>query len=71
NIEGELTELGNCKDVHMKLLLVLLVSLLPTMVWAHEGHGGVGFFHHLLELLPAIILVALIAVAGVWAKNRK
>ncbi|MGL4937259.1 hypothetical protein [Shewanella sp.] len=55
----------------MKLLLVLLVSLLPTMVWAHEGHGGVGLFHHLLDLLPAIILVALIAVAGIWAKNRK
>ncbi|MGL4612916.1 MAG: hypothetical protein ACRCVV_03260 [Shewanella sp.] len=55
----------------MKFLFVLLVSLLPSMVWAHEGHGGVGLFHHLLDLMPAIILVALIAVAGVWAKNRK
>ncbi|PIW62740.1 hypothetical protein [Shewanella sp. CG12_big_fil_rev_8_21_14_0_65_47_15] len=55
----------------MKLLLVLLFTLLPTMAWAHPGHGGVGLFHHLLDFAPAIILVALLVWAGVWAKNRK
>ncbi|MGL5046381.1 MAG: hypothetical protein ACRC6S_02060 [Shewanella sp.] len=55
----------------MKILLVLLCMLVPSMAWAHIGHGGVGLFHHLLELAPAIILVALIACVGIWAKNRK
>lgn len=52
----------------MKLLLVLLCMLVPSMAWAHPGHGGVGLFHHLLDLAPAVILVALIAWAGIWAK---
>ena len=55
----------------MKLLLVLLCMLVPSMAWAHPGHCGVGLFHHLLDLAPAVILVALIAWAGIWAKNRK
>lgn len=55
----------------MKLLLVLLCMLVPSMAWAHPGHGGVGLFHHLLDLAPAVILVALIAWAGIWAKSRK
>lgn len=61
----------NRKDVHMKILLILLCALVPSMVWAHPGHGGVGLFHHLLDLAPAVILVALIVWAGMWAKNRK
>lgn len=55
----------------MKILFVLLFSLLPTIAWAHAGHGGVGLFHHLLDYAPAIILVALLACVGVWAKNKK
>ncbi|WP_181317859.1 hypothetical protein [Shewanella morhuae] len=55
----------------MKILLILLCALAPSMVWAHPGHGGVGLFHHLLDLAPAVILVALVVWAGMWAKNRK
>lgn len=55
----------------MKLLFAMLFTLLPALALAHPGHGGVGLFHHLLDLAPAIILVALIAWAGIWVKNRK
>lgn len=53
----------------MKLLFAMLFTLLPALAWAHPGHGGVGLFHHLLDLAPAVILVALIAWAGIWAKK--
>lgn len=55
----------------MKLLFAMFFALLPGLAWAHPGHDGVGLFHHMLDLVPAIILVALLACAGIWAKNRK
>ncbi|WP_372870615.1 hypothetical protein [Shewanella sp.] len=53
----------------MKSVLPLLL-LVPATAMAHEGHGGVGLFHHLMDLLPAI---ALVAIAGTWwwARGRK
>ncbi|MCL1046811.1 hypothetical protein Q4601_12945 [Shewanella sp. 1_MG-2023] len=42
-------------------LIALLFATAPTAVFAHEGHGGMGLFHHLYELAPAITLVAIVA----------
>ncbi|GIU15454.1 MULTISPECIES: hypothetical protein [unclassified Shewanella] len=52
-----------------KLLLVALLS--PMTVMAHEGHGGIGLFHHLADLAPAIALLAVIAAGFIWVKKRK
>ncbi|QSX31300.1 MULTISPECIES: hypothetical protein [Shewanella] len=50
----------------MKYLLIL--CLLPSLALAHEGHGGVGLFHHLLELWPVVLLPAL--MTAWWLKRR-
>ncbi|GIU53052.1 MULTISPECIES: hypothetical protein [Shewanella] len=42
-------------------LTALLLAAAPTLAFAHEGHGGVGLFHHMYELAPAIALVAIVA----------
>ncbi|QYJ80335.1 hypothetical protein [Shewanella acanthi] len=55
----------------MKLLFALMSCLLPSLVWAHSGHGGVGLFHHLLDFAPAMVLVLLVVWVGIWAKNKK
>ncbi len=56
----------------MKLLLPLMATLLvPGVAMAHDGHGGIGLFHHMLDMAPALTLVILIGCGAVWAKNRK
>ena len=65
-------ELFSKKDVGMrKSLLIIAMLLSPTAAFAHEGHGGVGLFHHFMDLAPALALLAVIAVGFVWVKNRK
>ncbi|MCL1146721.1 hypothetical protein AB4298_17390 [Shewanella sp. 10N.261.52.F9] len=54
-----------------KSLLIIAMLLSPTAAFAHEGHGGVGLFHHFMDLAPALALLAVIAVGFVWVKNRK
>lgn len=52
-----------------KLLLAIL--FLPTTVMAHEGHGGIGLFHHFVDLAPVIALLAVMAAGFIWVKKRK
>ncbi|WP_194945097.1 hypothetical protein [Shewanella sp. TC10] len=42
-------------------LTALLLALSPTLAIAHEGHGGIGLFHHMSELVPAVVLIAIVA----------
>jgi len=50
----------------MKYLLML--CLVPSLALAHEGHGGIGLFHHMLSLWPAVVLLVL--MAGWWLSQR-
>ncbi|MGZ9899418.1 hypothetical protein [Shewanella gaetbuli] len=52
-----------------KALSTLLLTAAPALAMAHEGHGGVGLFHHMAELVPAIILVV-IAAFVIWKRTR-
>ncbi|MBB1270841.1 hypothetical protein [Shewanella sp. SR44-3] len=55
----------------MKHLLPFLGMLfLPNLAMAHEGHHGVGLFHHVMDLAPGLTLFALIALGILWAKKR-
>ncbi|MCK8045963.1 hypothetical protein MSG37_13830 [Shewanella sp. 1CM18E] len=54
-----------------KLLLLGTILLSPAVAFAHEGHGGVGLFHHFVDLAPALALLAVIGVGFVWVKKRK
>ncbi|GGB70289.1 hypothetical protein K8B83_12325 [Shewanella inventionis] len=51
------------------LSLAFILATIPSLAMAHEGHGGVGLFHHLLELTPAIALVA-IAAFIYWKRSK-
>ena len=56
----------------MKKFLPLLITLLiPSVTWAHPGHGSVGLFHHLSDVAPFILLAVLIAGGAIWARSRK
>ena len=54
-----------------KLLLLTAIILSPMTAIAHEGHGGVGLFHHFMDLAPALGLLAVIAAGFIWVKRRK
>ncbi|WOT06410.1 hypothetical protein [Shewanella youngdeokensis] len=54
-----------------KFLLLATTLLTPTLAFAHEGHGGIGLFHHFMDMAPALALVAVIGAGVVWAKNHK
>ncbi|MGS0679816.1 hypothetical protein ACVBIL_01525 [Shewanella sp. 125m-7] len=54
-----------------KLLLLNIMLLLPSVAFAHDGHGGVGLFHHFLELVPVLGLLAVVAAGVIWVKKRK
>ncbi|GGI75843.1 hypothetical protein [Shewanella gelidii] len=51
--------------------LLMATLLVPGVAMAHTGHGGIGLFHHLVDMAPALTLVALVGYGVVWAKNRK
>lgn len=56
----------------MSRFLILATALLtPTLAFAHDGHGGVGLFHHFMDLAPALALLVVIAAGVMWVKNRK
>ncbi|GLP97323.1 hypothetical protein [Paraferrimonas sedimenticola] len=52
----------------MKKLIGLMVAGLPNIAFAHEGHGGLGLFHHAYDILP--LLVGVVIIAGVWYWKR-
>ena len=54
-----------------KSLFTIFILLFSAVAVAHEGHGGVGFFHHIMDLAPALALLGIIAVGFVWVKNRR
>ena len=51
------------------LSLALILATTPSLAMAHEGHGGVGLFHHLYQLTPAIALVAIVLFIF-WKRNN-
>ncbi|MGX9460950.1 hypothetical protein ACWXWU_06840 [Shewanella sp. A14] len=51
------------------LSLAFILATIPSLAMAHEGHGGVGLFHHLYELTPAIALVAIVAFIY-WKRSK-
>jgi len=51
------------------LTTAFILATMPSIAMAHEGHGGVGLFHHLTELSPAIILVAVVAFIY-WKRTK-
>lgn len=54
-----------------KFLILTLTLLTPTLAFAHSGHGGVGLFHHFIDLAPALVLLVVIAAGIMWVKNNK
>ncbi|WP_394129458.1 hypothetical protein [Shewanella maritima] len=52
-----------------KALSVIALAAAPSLAMAHEGHGGIGLFHHLSDLVPAIALVA-VAAFIIWKRTR-
>jgi hypothetical protein len=54
-----------------KFLILAITLLTPTLAFAHEGHGGVGLFHHFMDLAPALALLVVIAAGIMWVKKRK
>ncbi|MGK0409397.1 MAG: hypothetical protein ACJASB_001553 [Shewanella psychromarinicola] len=51
------------------LSIAFILATMPTIAMAHEGHGGVGLFHHLAQLSPAIMLVAIVAFVY-WKRTK-
>ncbi|MFC3185918.1 hypothetical protein ACFOD0_03320 [Shewanella intestini] len=52
-----------------KLISLSALAATPTLALAHEGHGGVGLFHHMVDLVPAIALVAVVGFI-IWKRTR-
>ncbi|NKF49196.1 hypothetical protein G3R49_01215 [Shewanella sp. WXL01] len=52
-----------------KLISTAALAAISTSALAHEGHGGVGLFHHVAELVPAIALVAIVAFV-IWKRSE-
>ena len=50
-------------------LSALLLAVSPSLAFAHEGHGGIGLFHHISEVMPAIALIAIVAFV-VYKKTK-
>ncbi|WP_298445457.1 hypothetical protein [uncultured Ferrimonas sp.] len=48
-----------------RVILAISASLVPLTASAHDGHGGLGLFHHASDLMPMIAVVA-----AVWAGWR-
>lgn len=61
------------QDIHtMKSLLPTLIMLLiPSVSWAHPGHGAVGLFHHLSDVAPLILLAAIVAGYAIWVRSKR
>ncbi|WP_165399023.1 MULTISPECIES: hypothetical protein [Shewanella] len=53
----------------MKKSLVAASLFVPCAAFAHEGHGGIGLFHHMYDLLP--VVGAVIIVAGLWLAKKR
>ena len=51
------------------LSIAVFLATMPSLAMAHEGHGGVGLFHHLMDLAPAIALVAIGALIY-WKRSK-
>ncbi|MBB1317119.1 hypothetical protein H5123_05640 [Shewanella sp. SR43-4] len=51
------------------LSLAFILATIPSIAMAHEGHGGVGLFHHFTQLTPAIVLVAIVAFIY-WKRSK-
>ncbi|WP_299794304.1 hypothetical protein [uncultured Shewanella sp.] len=55
----------------MKNVLSMIALLaMPSMAMAHEGHNGVGLFHHMFDILPFVAVVIIAAGAFIWKKNQ-
>ncbi len=54
----------------MKTKLALLAALAPSLAHAHAGHGGFGLFHHALDLVLMLVVVAALMV-GWQHYNRR
>ncbi|MBY5992410.1 hypothetical protein [Ferrimonas balearica] len=53
----------------MKARFALLAALAPSMAYAHPGHGGLGLFHHAMDVVLVAVVVAA-AVAG-WQLYKR
>ncbi|ABI71960.1 MULTISPECIES: hypothetical protein [Shewanella] len=51
------------------LSIAFILATIPSIAMAHEGHGGVGLFHHFIQLTPAIALVAIVAFIY-WKRTK-
>lgn len=52
------------------VLSIIALIFMPTLAWAHPGHGGIGLFHHLFDLLPIIAVIILVAGVYVWKRKQ-
>ncbi|WP_179026095.1 hypothetical protein [Shewanella sp. Scap07] len=53
----------------MKKSILSMILLLPFSALAHEGHGGLGLFHHMYDLLP--VIGAIVIVLGLWLVKKR
>ncbi|MBY5921235.1 hypothetical protein [Ferrimonas balearica] len=53
----------------MKNRIALLLGLLPSLAYAHPGHGGLGLFHHAWDVM-LMLLVAVALVIG-WQRFKR
>ncbi|MBY6094634.1 hypothetical protein [Ferrimonas balearica] len=49
--------------------IALFLALLPSIGYAHPGHGGLGLFHHAWDLLLMLLVVA--ALVFGWQRFKR
>lgn len=54
-----------------RFLPLLMILLLPSVAMAHAGHGGLGVFHHFIDMAPALTLLVLAIGGAIWINKRK
>lgn len=54
----------------MKMLIAIWIMLLPTLAWAHPGHGGSGFATGVAHPFSGLDHIVGMLAVGIWAARN-